>query len=164
MKKSRIKLVSNALISASLRGLAVFAVFGMSLYAYAAISYPTQPGPVTGVVGLYVGKTVGTYNGNQGGYENVNALCAAVEADSHVCTPMEIVNTYNHDPSFTGTGSSVWVNNGAPAYYASVVNDCQGWTTAAPLYGNSVFGSVWSVNGYGSITTCDFQRAFACCK
>ena len=168
MKKNSVRNFSQSLISASLKGLAVFLVFGVSLYAYAVTYPPNQPNAVSGVVGLYVGQTAGSWDGNRGGYEPANALCAggggALE-NSHICSPMEMGNTYNHDPTaLAGLSESLWVNNGAPAYFGSISNDCQGWTTNTTLFGNSVFGSVWSKNGYGSITTCSNARAFACCK
>lgn len=167
MKKNSVRQLSKSLISASLRGLAVFAVFGTALYAY-AVTYPSsQPNPVSGVVGLYVGKTAASYNGGSAGsYQSANGLCSAAFANSHVCTPMEIINTYNHNPSaLTGVTGSMWVNNGAPAYFSSISNDCQGWNQSGTLYGQAVFGSVWdATNKYGVITTCNNSRPYACCK
>jgi len=167
MKKSSIKNFSKSLISASLRGLAVFAVFGFALYAY-AVTYPaTQPNPVSGVVGLYVGKTPSTYQGgNAGSYETANSYCAAAHTDSHVCTPIEMINTYNHNPAaIAGETDSLWINNGAPAYFSSISNDCLGWSTSGTLFNQPVFGSIWDAsNNYGVITTCNNSRAYACCK
>ena len=161
MKKGRVKNVSKALISASFRGLAVFAIFGMALYAY-AISYPTQPGPVTGVVGLYVGKTA-PYNGNRGGYGAVNTLCDNVEEGAHVCTAMEMINTYNHAPSgpIASETASLWINNGPPGYIVYVSNDCEGWQMTS----STQFGSIWNTQkDSSSNTSCDLTRSFACCK
>jgi hypothetical protein len=163
MKKSSIKNFSKSLISASLRGLAAFVVFGFALYAY-AVTYPaTQPNSVSGVVGLYVGKTVGTQDGNIGNYQTANNLCNAVEADSHICTPMEIVNTYNHNPpAVTGETGTVWINSGAPANTFPAVNDCNGWKNNSL----SFYGNVWSfdANDFSGILPCAFNLAIACCK
>lgn len=172
MKKNRIKNFSKSLISASLRGLAVFAIFGAALFVYAEVNYPdTAPGPVSGIVGLYVGKTVATYDGNDAGsYQNANALCSGGGVDledSHVCTPMEIINTYNHDPSgpISTEVEALWLNSGAPAFYSAVTNDCLGWTTSANLYGQPVYGSVWLASEkYGMMTFCSQSLNYACCK
>lgn len=166
MKKKRSRKYIEPFISAILRGLAVFAVFGVSLYAY-AVTYPAnQPNPVSGVVGIYQGKTATYQGGDAGSYAAANALCDAAYTDSHVCTPMEIINTYNHNPgAITGETDSLWLNSGAPAYFSSITNDCQGWTQSGTLYGNPVFGSVWDANSQqGVITTCNNARAYACCK
>ncbi len=167
MKKNSVRNFSKTLISASLRGLAVFAVFGAAVFAY-AVNYPvSQPNPVSGIVGLFEGVTPGTYQGGDAGsYSGANNYCNSAYPDSHVCTPMEIINTYNHDPTaITGETASMWVNNGAPAYFSSISNDCQGWSQSAKLYGQNVFGSVWNATKqYGVITTCDSARAYACCK
>ena len=166
MKKKSAKSFSKSLVSASLWGLGVFLVFGAALYTYAVTFPATQPGPASGVVGLYVGKTA-TYNGGAAGsYQAANNLCHNAFANSHVCTPMEIINTYNHNPSaITGVTGSMWVNSGAPAYFSSISNDCQGWTQSGTLYGQAVFGSIWdATNKQGVITTCNNSRAYACCK
>ena len=163
MKKNSVKNFSKSLISASLRGLAVFAVFGTALYAY-AVAYPaSQPNPVSGVVGLYVGKTAGTWDGNIGGYQTANNLCDAVESDSHICTPMEVVNTYNHNPAaVTGETGVVWLNSGAPANTVPAVNDCNGWNNNSLSY----YGNVWSfdANDFSGILPCAFSLTIACCK
>jgi len=162
MKKSKLKIVSHALISASLRGFAAFAIFGMALYAY-AITYPVnQPNPVSGVVGLYVGKTA-VFNGSQSGYANANSKCSTAHPDSHICPSMEIINSYNHNssgPIASATGS-LWVNNGPPGYMLNVANDCNGWKSN----GTAIFGSVWNTSKDASfITPCNLTRSFACCK
>ena len=165
MKKHSVKNFSKTLISASLWGLAVFAVFGVSLYAY-AVTYPaSQPNPVSGVVGLYVGKTASPTSGNAGGYEAVNDACALGAGDledSHICTPMEIVNTYNHNPSaVSGATGVVWVNSGAPANTTPAINDCQGWKDSSL----SFYGNVWSFDtDYSGILPCAVSLPIACCK
>ncbi|MBU0460936.1 MAG: hypothetical protein KJ771_09105 [Nanoarchaeota archaeon] len=163
MKKNSVKKFSKSLMSASLRGLTVFAVFGMALYAY-AVNYPSsQPNPVSGVVGLYVGQTAGTWDGNIGGYQAANAVCAGVEPDSHICSPMEIVNTYNHNASsVTAETGTVWVNSGAPANTSPAVNDCNGWKNNSLSY----YGNVWSFgsNDFAGILPCAFALPIACCK
>ena len=166
MKKNYVRKIYKSFASAALRGLVVFAVFGASFYAY-AVTYPAnQPNPISGVVGLYVGKTAVHQGGEAGGYIAANDYCDAIYPDSHVCTPMEIINTYNNNPAaITGETDSLWINNGAPAYFSSISNDCQGWTQSGTYYGQAVFGSVWDTNNqYGVITTCSNSRAYACCK
>ena len=163
MKKRSVKHFSKSLVSASLRGLAVFLIFGTALYAYAAVSYPSgQPNSVSGLVGLYVGQTTTTSDGNIGSYQAANSECAAVDADSHVCTPMEIINTYNHNPSaVTGEGGVVWVNSGAPANTTPAINDCNGWKDNSLGY----YGNVWSFDSdYSGILPCMVALPVACCK
>lgn len=166
MKKNRVKKFSKSLISASLSGLAVFAVFGAALYAYAAITYPgSQPNPVSGIVGLYVGHTVGTYDGSIGSYQAANDSCAlgaGVLQNSHICTPMEIVNTYNHNAvAVTGETGVVWVNAGAPGNDVPAINDCQGWQDSSV----SFYGNVWVFDaGYSGILPCMIDLPIACCK
>jgi hypothetical protein len=163
MKKSRIKIVSNALLSASLRGLAFFAVFGMALYTYAAVNYPDQPTAVTGVVGLYVGRTSSLLNGDRNGYSDVNTLCDDAYSGSHVCTAIEMINTYNHNPTgpLSSESESLWINNGPPGYISDVANDCGGWQTRYP----ATYGAVWDTSQDASfIASCYSTRRFACCR
>jgi len=161
MKKRSKQSLSKSLVSASLWGLAVFAVFGAALYTYAVTYPPSQPNPVSGVVGIYVGKTA-AHNGSVSGYNAANALCDAAYTDSHICTPMEIVNTYNHYPA-TATGESgvVWVNSGAPANTTPAINDCQGWNDSSLAF----YGNVWSFDtDYSGILPCMVSLPIACCK
>lgn len=168
MNKNSAKKFSKLLISASLRGLAVFLVFGAAIYAYAAVTYPAnQPNPVSGVVGLYVGKTPATYNGGAvGNYAGANSACTNTYPGTHVCTPMEMINTYNHNPTAISTElEPLWLNSGAPSFYSAVTNDCLGWTTSTSLYGQPVYGSVWySEQKYGMMTFCTQSLRYACCK
>jgi hypothetical protein len=165
MLKIRLKKFSKSLISASLTGLAVFAVFGLALYTYAQVVYPaTQPGSVSGVVGLYVGQTAAQDGNDPGSYQNANSLCAnggGALANSHVCTPMEVVNTYNHNPSALPGSGIAWVNSGAPSNSAQPVNDCRGWSSNG--LGN--YANVWnfSINS-GGMQPCAQSYSIACCK
>ena len=162
MKKRSAKNFSKSLISASLRGLAVFLVFGTALYAY-AVTYPDPaPGPVSGVVGLYVGATDFTSNGNVGSYELVNGYCSSKYPGTHICNPMEIINTYNHNPSaLPGPIGSLWLNSGPPAFTERAPNDCNGWTVDT----DDFFATSWSFTlNFGTASSCDGVQAFACCK
>lgn len=163
MNKTKILKVILAPIG---KGILIFAVFGLALYAYASIVYPPQPTPVTGVVGQFVGKTPSTYNGDRGGYDIANTLCSSSFSGSHICTPMEMINTYNNNPTaISSITDPLWLNSGAPAYYLSVSNDCLGWTTTTSLYGSPVYGSVWDTDKkYGMMTFCSTNLSFACCK
>lgn len=166
MKKRNAKSFSKSLISASLRGLAVFLVFGAALYTY-AVSYPVdQPNAVSGVVGLYVGRTTSTSDGNAGGYGAANAACNSQFEDSHICTAMEMINTYNHNPTaVTGETGVVWINTGPPAYTSAAPNDCKGWTANAPSPQEQFFGTSWNFDiDRGTATFCIVAQAFACCK
>jgi len=148
--------------SATLWGLVFFGTFGMALFAY-AVGFPnTQPNPASGVVGMYVGSTPNVYQGVTGSYEAVNALCTAEFDNSHVCTATEMINTYNHNPSaLNGVVSRFWVNGGMLVNGNAMANDCNGWTTKDATR----FGQVWDASqAQGFTSSCDMQRAYACCK
>lgn len=162
MKKQLIK----KLIAPIGKGILVFAIFGLALYAYAAITYPPEPGPVTGVVGQFAGLSAPS-DGSSGGYAGANTICDTAFTGSHVCTAMEVMNTYNHNPSFlTGATGQAWINNGPPGHHETLSNDCQGWTLDLPVeasYGR--YGSVWHFTSHKSlIQFCNESIPFACCK
>ncbi len=120
------------------------------------------PPPVSdGYFGVYTGSTASTYNGNQGSYEAANAFCDADHSGSHICTALEMVNSYNNLPgAITGLAESVWVNNGPPGYISNVTNDCSGWKSN----GSTIFGYVWDGTQDASfVTPCNLMRKFACC-
>lgn len=154
------------------QGVAVFAVAGVIGVAFAAvrggISWPdSDPGPVSGVLGIYQGVTDTAYSlnggnvGNTGkaGYAGANALCDAKFAGSHVCMTSEILNSYAHGAVVDlGGQSMVWISNGPPAFVANA-NDCRGWQRNA----SNFFGAVWTNDGQGILQTCDKSYRFACC-
>jgi hypothetical protein len=140
MKKSKIL---KAILSPIIKGLAIFAIFGLAVYVYGAISYPeSEPNPVSGVVGIFMGLSSTNFT-TPGGYNSASAQCNASYAGSHICTAMEIINTYNNYPntfnSLTGADVRGWINNGPPGYLATPANDCNGWQTT----GNTKYGSIW---------------------
>ena len=163
MKKVHTNSLSKSLTSASIWALGFFAVFGVALYTY-AITYPdTQPNPVSGVVGMFVGSSPVTYDGDAvGSYSKVNAICEEAYEYSHICSPMEMVNTYNHNPTILqGETESFWLNSGEPGNITNVNNDCRGWTVQT----RDVFGTVWSTNKSQSLLAhCGLERKYACCK
>ncbi len=163
MKKFFSKDASKTISSATLWAVTFFAIFGMALLAY-AVTYPdTQPGPASGNVGMFVGGTLNTYTGGQvSGYQNVNNLCLADFDYSHACTEMEMINTYNHEPSaFNGDTSTYWINVGSPGNVATVSNDCRGWTSSSSAH----LGYVWNLqSGQSNMTPCDLSWQYACCK
>jgi len=117
----------------------------------------------TGDSGRYVGSTPATYDGSQGDYSAANNRCVLNIAGSHICTAMEMISSYNNDPSgpISTLVGSVWVNNGPPGYISNVANDCQGWDSN----GSTIFGYVWDGTKDASyVTPCNLTRKFACCK
>lgn len=149
------------------KGLIVFGVFGLALYTY-AVGFPaSQPAPVTGVVGMYAGLTT-AHTGSSGGYESVQGYCDTAAAGSHVCTAMEIINTYNNNPSVIPAGAGMaWINNGPPGYVENLSNDCAGWTSPS----GAIYGSVINIDRGGTfvddsfyIQPCSASYKFACCK
>ncbi len=164
-------------------GLKVFAILILVIggfYTYASIQWPSdQPNGTTGVVGMFVGESTSDFNSTTLGYEAVNALCsggAGDIADSHVCTPDEMANSYNHGnaqsaintylTSYSGASKMLWVNNGPPGYTANS-NDCNGWrkTDAGSDLANPNYGAVWNFQAQaGGLTPCKAGKKFACCK
>ena len=161
-----IKKLLKSLLSPIGKGLLIFAVFGAAVYVYAAVEFPDEtPGPVSGVVGMYVGISdtarQGNFGGSADGYKGVNAECTSAFADSHICTAEEMINSYNHNNVPTLTTGRAWINNGPPGDITSVVNDCQGWNSNL----STVFGSIWVFAGdKSSLTPCNQSLKFACCK
>ncbi len=154
--------LSRKLKSGVLWGLGFFAAFGLAFYAY-AIGFPdTQPGPASGVVGMFVGATPQVYTGNISNYDKANGNCIDAYEDSHICTTTEIINTYNHNSAtLLGQTDSFWVNGGSPANLEDFSSDCLGWSTDLSV----AFGYVWDTGDQRAyLTSCDQQRAFACCK
>lgn len=151
------------MLSAATKGLVIFGVFGMAAYVY-AITFPaTQPNAVTGVVGMFAGATANSYSGGGvGGYIKANEFCEAAVEYSHVCTDMEMTNTYNHAPELlNGQNESFWINGGRPGNLTSVNNDCLGWQSGT----STDFGTIWNTQKDSSyLTSCDLSRKFACCK
>ncbi|MBN2095784.1 hypothetical protein JW752_00080 [Candidatus Peregrinibacteria bacterium] len=143
-------------------------------YAHAAITWPgSDPNPVTGVVGMFVGESDSAYSTGVG-YEDVNLYCQnhsnATIAGSHVCTPAEMTNSLNHgtigvSPVFTYAGSTtLWINSGPPGYTANS-NDCKGWTATDSPSGNPNYGTVWNfAEQYGGLLPCKTGKKYACCK
>ena len=185
MKKKQ--LLSSTFVWLKDVGLKVFAILALvvgGFYVYAEITWPViQPNPTTGVVGMFVGESSKAYsdvndanNSNARGYDQVNALCAngAVDvANSHVCTPDEMVNSYNHgtigvSAIFTYSASpNLWINSGPPGYTASA-NDCKGWTATSRGADSQDpnFGAMWifGTKKIGGLSPCTTGKKFACCK
>ncbi len=162
MQKSILQKAGRFLFSSLGRGLAAFAVFGLATAVY-AITYPAQPNAVTGVVGIYVGSTPATYDGNAAtSYAGADAFCDAQYSDSHVCRMEEVINTYTHDSAaVSGVVSIAWVNSGAGGVAENMVNDCQGWAQADAPY----FARVWNFSdSAAAVQECSSVHAFACCK
>ncbi len=157
----------NKLLAPIGKGIIIFAVFGLSIYAYAAVDFPTSdPEPVTGVVGQFVGLSSASFDGSIGGYGDANELCPA---GSHICIAEEITRSYVNgnlaladavdNPGSTRSEYFVWINSGAPGYEANV-NDCKGWISNSP---NS-YGSIWNIKGnFFAINACDNSYRAACC-
>jgi len=186
MKKK--KAFSNVLEWLKDAGLKVFAVLALlagGFYVIAAdITWPaSQPNATSGVVGTFVGESSDTYNKTVAGaitvtvtgYDQANALCsggAGDVANSHVCTPDEMANSYNHgtvgvSPIFTyNTSKMLWINSGPPGYTANS-NDCNGWKSinAGTDPESTNYGAVWNFSTRaGGLTPCKADKKFACCK
>ena len=175
MKKQLIK----KLLAPLGKGLFIFALFGLALYAH-AIAFPgTQPNAVTGVVGMFVGVTEMTFEASSN-YATVNSYCktgdvvideeAQENVGAHICTATELVNSYNNNNAAINAQAGIaLINNGPPGYLA-YSNDCMGWSNiSGEASGYDVYGAYWDFeNKYGLVGNCgglvSVGYPFACCK
>ena len=169
-----------------MKAIVIFLIVAAGFYAYAAITWPgDEPNPTTGVVGMFVGTTVNTYSAAQS-YDNVNDWCATgtvsilnssndkatiTNLGAHVCTPDEMINSYNHGDAnatinlffskYAAAGQFAWINNGPPGF-AYNANDCKGWKDIT----NSSSGTAWNIKDkFGFLRDCgESAKPFACCK
>jgi hypothetical protein len=170
---------SNVLAWCKDVGLKVFAILALAVggfYAYAAITWPANPpNPTPGVVGMFVGESTASFDASSS-YSGVNGNCANGGGDlagSHICTPDEMANSYNHQnaqsavvtyPVTAGHSATLWVNSGTPGYTANA-NDCQGWSAVDSPNNNMVYGTVWNFESKsGGLLPCTTGKKFACCK
>lgn len=172
--KSFLKWIGDAWLKSALILLIVTGGF----YAYAQINWPADiPNPVTGVVGMFIGQSSKGF-GDSGvgtGYSNINQLCSGSTAPnfdgSHVCSSMEMMNSYNHGNAQAiinsySTSPTLWINNGPPGYVANS-NDCLGWTVTDKGTDpqNPNYGTMWVfASKAGGLAPCSVGRKFACCK
>lgn len=164
MKKSSYRKFRESLLSHFRGGLFAFLFLVLIMGAYAAISYPTPLHSVSGVLGRYVGSTSSVYDGaNAGSYGTAQTYCGSTFPGSHICTPIEVINSYNNQQPGGPLGAAfgvVWLNSGAPANINPAVNDCFGWTDNS----FSSYASVWSFdNDYAGILPCAYENRYACC-
>ena len=165
-KQNHSKKIFRWLFDASLKAMVIFGLGLGAFYVYGQITFPgVAPYTVTGVVGQFVGLTTRNYGAGITGYSGANNECRTGTRGlegSHICTAMEIINSYNAgNAAVAAQAGNAWFNNGPPAHDATLVNDCNGWTsTVAPNY-----GSQWRFGDKkGLIMLCNEAMSFACCK
>lgn len=118
----------------------------------------------TGCFGpTFVGLTEAV-NGNQGGYQAADVVCAGGFAGSHVCTVTEILNSKSCDAAtfVAQVVSTGWVLQGPPGFTANS-NDCIGRTSADA----ADLGSAWffdAQGGQGWLSPCNSSRPLTCCR
>ena len=173
-KNKKIKKMLSWLKDTAFKALVIPLLLITGFYVHASIVWPgTDPSPVTGVVGMFVGDSGDTYESGVG-YNAVNGYCEVAVAGSHICTPDEMMNSYNHGTPgvseiFTyyddGGSPNLWINNGPPGFTASA-NDCKGWTEiTAGSSQDPNFGAMWVFSkNLGGLTPCQKGKRFACCK
>jgi hypothetical protein len=115
----------------------------------------------------FFNNTVATFDGSQGGYSGMNALCAGEFAGTHLCSLEELLATINDkalQPEWTGfgrysTGGSKYPLGSSPA------DDCHGFTDNTLNYLGSfwVFGTGYA-DAFGGIVNCQQAINLACCK
>ncbi len=170
-KNTKIKNTLKWLKDAAFKALVIPLLLVAGYYVHAAIVWPgTDPNPVTGIVGMFVGESEKPF-GIVSNYATVNGYCDLAIPGSHICTPDEMMNSYNHgtlgvSPVFTYvTSPNLWINNGPPGYTASA-NDCKGWTEITEGSAQDPnFGAMWVFSkNLGGLTPCQTGKKFACCK
>ena len=134
-------------------------------------------------MGQFVGFTPDGYTSTVTGYASLNRKCKlGVITDpstglrddntgAHVCTSMEIINSYNIGSPIVAAASGTGLLNSGPPGLTVFSNDCNGWTVRTADYtGFAAFSSVWSFDSdAGSLAACDdaFENDFvklACCQ
>lgn len=156
-----------------LKSLVILLVVTAGFYAYGQIYWPgDDPNPVSGVVGMFLGESEAAFTTSTN-YAEANDECAThsdpLIFGSHICTPDEMLNSYNHataqSPINTYADSStLWVNNGPPAYTANA-NDCKGWAAIDSPSNNPNYGTIWNfANKSGGLLNCKPDKKWACCK
>lgn len=143
------------------------------------VATPTQPGHAVNKdyldttlsalggsnVATFAGISATIFTGNQGGYNQANALCAAVDPASHICTTEDILKIINQGDVNTipTTTSGYWISNGPPGYTVNA-NDCSGYNSNS----DNDFGTVWikvdNSHYFGALQPCGQAVKFACCK
>jgi len=187
------KRILKFIVDSAVRSLAVFLILGMTVVAYAyvtdGITWPDQgPGKVTGVVGMFVGLSDEGYTTSVTDYSSLNTQCNSytdpvsgekkANNGAHVCTAMEITNSYNVGSLVIAAQTSgVGIINNGPPGYTVFANDCNGWTLKKHVHnGTEVLGAVWqfakktsslascgSMEDYGGISA-NTNVSVACCK
>lgn len=184
MKKNTTRKLLKALLAPIGKGILIFAVFGLAVYTY-AITFPgAAPGPVSGVVGTFVGLTENEYASSINSYSDLNELCNSGQINSptegtltnvgaHVCTAMEIQNSYNNNSPVAAAETGLGIINEGPPGYTVYANDCNGWNVRTEEYNNTpAFGAVWYFTDQkSSLVKCDWLAdtvgkdfKIACCK
>lgn len=175
MKQKKHRNILNWSKDVTLKAFAIFILLIAGYYAYGAVAWPPQPNDVSGVVGTFVGESNFAYKSPMD-YRQVNAACQNTFPDSHVCTPPEMANSYNHgtpgvSPVYLHSGAdTLWINSGPPGFTANS-NDCQGWIVnpsgpnASPV-SNPNYGTVWDFQlQRGEVRPCNISdKRFACCQ
>lgn len=169
-KNTKIKNTLKWLKDTAFKALVIPLLLVAGYYVHAAIVWPsTDPNPVTGIVGMFVGESASAFDAGVG-YETANTYCEAAEIGSHICTPDEMINSYNHSvpesPILNYVASpNLWINNGPPGFTASA-NDCKGWTVSTEGSAQDPnFGAMWVfAKDLGGLTPCQTGKKFACCK
>ncbi|MBI5306103.1 hypothetical protein HZB04_00705 [Candidatus Wolfebacteria bacterium] len=111
----------------------------------------------TNTFGTWVGNTASSYDGNRGGYDAADALCASNYAGSHVCSSAEF--------TFGKPTNSIWYNTYVSAYgppsSPAWISDCYGWRRND----SSIEGTYWD-GGLQSPwpQSCNGALPFACCR
>jgi len=158
---------------AGIKAFVVLLIVAAGFYTLASISWPADdPNVTTGIVGMFVGESATAY-GSSIDYDTANSYCATGGGNlegSHICTPSEMNNSYNHGTAgisaiYTYNSSpTLWINSGPPGYTANA-NDCKGWTAINSPLSNPNYGTVWNFpDQYGGLLPCKTGKRFACCK
>ncbi len=126
---------------------------------------------------VFVGLTNGGYTSDVSSYLNMNTKCNAAGGaltGSHVCTPDEILASYNQGVAAALSETGIGIINNGPPGYTVYANDCNGWKVRSDKYnGAKAFGAAWYfTEKNASLVRCDWladtagkpNYKIACCK
>ncbi len=112
------------------------------------------------VLGVYCGKTSGTFTGAIGGYTAAKDKCVAAcsnNTNAHLCTVHEISMSAQIGLPLPTSGGHYRISSGD----AGVANDCQGWTDGTAGWSSHTwFGGATSVL---STVACNNTIPMLCC-
>lgn len=164
MKPSFLKKSDSLLRSNFVKGAFLIAFFGFFAFVY-AVTFPSDPEGLSGVVQTVVGETSSSGDGNDpNDYAGADLLCDVDYPGSSLCDYKDIVHTITTgDPTpFDSLSGNLWVNSGVSSGPNVIASDCNGWQDTGA---GDVFGVVYNINEQQfELQDCRSSLPYACCQ